>query len=576
MAVARVLKGLLRQPKVFRLIAGCVTVAAVILALVEPVRLTEPDDWAYYFAVRNFSQGRLVIDDALHNQQVVEARTHGGELIQYVRIGPNQWALEKAPGAVFYIVPFQILNVSKAASILLLLGAVTVTYVLLRRLRNEITACIGVVLLVATPVTLTMLLRTYMDTIYDSAFLFIGGGFYIYCMIRQSELKSFPRGALMFLAFFCISWSVVARYTNFPVAAVFALHYLVARGTAATRHRVRLSLPELTAAVLGVGIPAALLLGYHSVVFGSPFNYGYNYSQLPIKFAYQYLGQTDAQGNSVALNVIAGNLRNMPLPLLIGFPLLAVAVPGIFFILYQKLSANPGLSKPDPWWEITWDIVLLLLAWVVCVFGLYMLYEWTATPQEQLMPFIIKARFYLPGLLPLVIFTSLLMTRWSGELVTALLVIIVISGFAISLRSSATGLGKRPVIAQPVQPSTPPRYQVPSTVVPQVPQTLPALINNVRRQVKLSPTNEQNLQTRFNVLMEWTVLLSEQGFDVKEVMPPDRLWRIQSAILSGNLHEAAAMVDAAYGDMERAFGNMLLDKNQRSTLGATYARNVLS
>lgn len=227
MSVTRIFEGFFRQPKVFRLVAGCITAAAVILALVEPLRFTEPDDWAYFFAARNFSQGHLVVDDALHNQQVAEARTNGGELIQYVRIGENQWALEKAPGTVFYIVPFQILGIPKAASILLLLGAVTVTYLLLKRLRDEKTALIGTVILVATPVLLTMLLRVYMDTFYDSAFLFIGGGLYIFHMIRRHELKRFPGAVLLFLAFFCISWCVVARYTNFPVAAVFALHYLV-------------------------------------------------------------------------------------------------------------------------------------------------------------------------------------------------------------------------------------------------------------------------------------------------------------------------------------------------------------
>jgi len=125
------------------------TTAAVVLALVEPMRLTEPDDWAYYYAATNFSQGRLVIDGALHNQQVAEARLRGGELIQYVRIGANQWALEKAPGTVFYMVPFKTLGIPRAANILLLLGAVAVTYLVLKQLRDEKTACIGTVLLLA-------------------------------------------------------------------------------------------------------------------------------------------------------------------------------------------------------------------------------------------------------------------------------------------------------------------------------------------------------------------------------------------------------------------------------------------
>lgn len=452
----KVLLSLFRQPNIYRLITASIMVLVSILALVEPTRLTEPDDWAYYYAAKNFSQGRLVIDEQLHNQQVAEARARGGELIQYVRIGTNRWALEKAPGTVFYMVPFDMLGIPKAANIVLAFGIAFIIYLVLKRLRDEKTACIGTLLLLVTPVTLTMLFRAYMDTFSGSAFLFIGGGLYIYYMMRQTELKPFIKGAALFLAFFFISWSVVARYTNFPIALVFALHYCITRIALIAKKRTSYLTPEIAPVVIGIGIPMAILLGYHTIVFGSPFNYGYNYTKLPIKFAFQYFGQTDTQGNSIPLQIIAGNLRNMPPSLFIGFPLLVIAIPATFVILYQKATATFTETKVDTWAELRWNILFLLIGWAVCVFPLYMLYEWTAPSQMESMPFIVKARFYLPGLFPIVIFTSLLITRLARELVIVLLAVSLVMGPIVSVQSAIVGLGRpsegKPPIQEPLEP----------------------------------------------------------------------------------------------------------------------------
>ena len=78
----KILSGLFRQPNIYRLLTACVLLLVIVLVLIEPVRLAEPDDWAYYYAAKNFSQGHLVINDQLHSQQVVEASQRGGQFVQ--------------------------------------------------------------------------------------------------------------------------------------------------------------------------------------------------------------------------------------------------------------------------------------------------------------------------------------------------------------------------------------------------------------------------------------------------------------------------------------------------------------
>lgn len=541
----RILSAFTRKTNIYRIVTACALLLVIVLALIVPIRLTEPDDWAYYYTAKNFSQGRLVIDDQLHSQEVAEANQQGGQLGQYVQIGPDKWALEKAPGTVFFMVPFYILGIPKAANIILIILVAFVTYLLLRRLRDENTAFIGTTLLLITPLTLTMLFRSYMDTLSGSAFLFIGGALYVYFVIRQSELKPVFRGLLLFLAFLSISWSVVARYTNLPIAAAFALHYVITRIIMLSKAKRKYIISEVAPVVLGIAIPMAVLLTYDTSVFGSPLNFGYNYTKGQISFAFQYLGQTDVQGNSIPLQILIGNLRNMPSALLIGLPLLAIAIPGTFVILYQKSHTFFVKTRNDEWPDMKWNILFLLIAWILSAFLLYMLYEWTSPLTMENQSFFIKARFYLPGLFPVVILTALVMSRWAKQLVAGLLIISVVAGVLISINSARIG-----PVGQTAPPPASPGIQQPA-VPPQQGQADPQqFINSIRQQVKQTPTNRQNLPPRFQALTLWTLSLSNQGFPVAQVMPTNRIWIIQNMINAGNLDDAAKNIDQAFKDLE--------------------------
>jgi len=189
-----------------RIIVGVGFIVAMALVLATPLRMPDPDDWAYYYGVKNFSQGHFTLDNSTFFQQARETGKQGGALIQYLHIKHDTWVLEKAPGAVFYLVPFQKLGVPRYANVLLALGMVVVTFILLKRLRDEKAAMVGSLLMLFTPIGLVMLNRVYMDTYASLAFLVMGGGLYIYYHLERDKLTSRKGGILLFLAFFFIGW----------------------------------------------------------------------------------------------------------------------------------------------------------------------------------------------------------------------------------------------------------------------------------------------------------------------------------------------------------------------------------
>jgi 4-amino-4-deoxy-L-arabinose transferase-like glycosyltransferase len=91
---------------------------------------------------------------------------------------------------------------------------VIVTYILLKRLRDEKAAMIGSLLMLFTPIAMVMLNRAFMDTYASLAFLVIGGGLYIYSHLERGNLGPVKGGILLGLAFLFTGWSVIARSTR--------------------------------------------------------------------------------------------------------------------------------------------------------------------------------------------------------------------------------------------------------------------------------------------------------------------------------------------------------------------------
>jgi hypothetical protein len=273
-----------------RVVVAVGFIIATILNLAMPVQMPDPDDWAYYHGVRNFSEGHLTIDNLDQYKQARDTMNQGGMLLQYLPLDFNKWALEKAPGYVFYLVPFYKIGIPRYGNVLLALGMLIVTFILLKRLRNEKAAMIGSLLTLYTPIAMVMINRTFMETYSCLAFMVIGGGLYIYYQLERKNLSPAKGGILLFFAFLFISLSVITRYTNLPIAVILALHLAVTRFIAWRKSEKTGLIPEIVPLVLGIGLPIVAILLYNNYVFGSSLQYGYAVSPYPIKFAFQYLG----------------------------------------------------------------------------------------------------------------------------------------------------------------------------------------------------------------------------------------------------------------------------------------------
>jgi hypothetical protein len=418
-----------------RVIVALGFIIAMILVLVTPLQKPDPDDWAYYYAVRHFSDGHFTIDNATWAKDAAETGKMGNYLLQYLPIGYDKWALEKPPGYVFYMIPFEKMGLPRFGNVLLALGMVIVTFLVLKRLRDEKAAMIGSLLMLFTPISLVMLNRAYMDTYASTAFLVMGGGLYIYYHLVRARLSTLKGGTLLFLAFFLTAWSVVTRYTNLPVAVVLALHLVITRFVAWRKGGVTGFRIEMFPLVLGIGLPVLAILLYDYFVFGSPLTYGYSLTPFDVTFAFQYLGKVDANGESIPVMILKYNLQGYSRNLFIGLPLLILAIPGFAAVLYFKFASRFKRDRSSPKWlslntELSWDILWVLIGWFVFVFFLYLTYEWTA----GLLPengFLYYDRFMLPGLFPVVIVCALILGRFPYKVLIPVLVILLGFGSAI-------------------------------------------------------------------------------------------------------------------------------------------------
>jgi hypothetical protein len=407
-------------------------IAATVLILSTPLQMPDPDDWAYNSGVKNFSQGHFTLSNAAYMLQAKQVGQQGGILLQYLHIDHDKWVLEKAPGCIFYLIPFYKMGIPRWSNVILALGMVIVTFILLKRLRDEKAAMVGSLLILFTPISMVMMNRIYMDTYSSLALLVIGGGLYLYYHLERASVSAWKGGILLFLAFFFISWSVVARFTNLPIAVILALHLVITRIFDLCKKQGARIKFEILPVILGIGIPLAGMLVYDYFVFGSAIKTGYSFSPYPIKFAFQYLGQVDANGVSIPDQIISYNVQGALRNTLIGFPLLLIGIPAFCIILYQligilfKWRGTTGkLSTLRS--EMTWDVFLVMTGWFLAVFLLYLMYEWTAG-LKQGGGFVLFNRFYLPMLFPIVVICALVMARFPYKILIPVMLVFVVWG----------------------------------------------------------------------------------------------------------------------------------------------------
>jgi hypothetical protein len=92
------------------------------------------------------------------------------------------------------------------------------------------------------------------------------------------------------------------------------------------------------------------------------------------------------------------------------------------------LKAKLSKEHDTPWQELSWPVLLILIGWFLSVYVYYFLYEWTSRPLVERLSYMAVARFYLPGLFPLVIINSLLLAKVPPKLALTILLICFIMG----------------------------------------------------------------------------------------------------------------------------------------------------
>ncbi len=410
------------HPWFYRTIALVVFLAAQLLVLAIPQKMQEPGDWGFQYAARNFAQGHVVLTDEQYIEQSWGAWFAGGQLLSYANVGEHSWAFTWAPGYAFYLVPFERIGAPWLGASLLSFGLAAVLYLLLARIKDEKTALLGVVLLVFSPLYLAMWQRVYMDSLAALAFCGIGGGLYLYYWLSRARLRASVCAVILLVAGFMIMASVGVRYTNIAVAAVFGVHFIVmaVRSHLRREHFLPIGLLfGLGAALSGVGI-----LIYRGVAFGTPFNSGGEFAQLPVKFAWHY---TLGSGFSIVRN----NIIQLWAPLITAMPVLFVAVPAFAAVGYGK-GFFP--RRRDTWLELPAHTFHLLWGWVAAVFGVYVMYEWTSYQAGGQLLFPLLARFYLPALFPLVVISALMLRRLSVRFWGSILTVLTVLGIIFYLQ----------------------------------------------------------------------------------------------------------------------------------------------
>jgi hypothetical protein len=246
-----------------------------------------------------------------------------------------------------------------------------------------------------------MLQRSFFFSFAAASFLGMGGGLYIYYCLRCGELSRRAAYGVLFLAALGLGCGVFASYANVWVCVVFLIHFIYLHVRLYKSGRKNETLWAAGCFFLGLLVPLVGLLIYQNAVFGAPFSFGFQYTELPVGFS---------------LWSVPNNIGQTAVAWLVGFPLLLSGLAALIWALYRRSSQS----------VFSMDLILLLAGWVLAVFGLYLTYEWTAASDMAGMPFIVLARYALPGLLPLLLLSILWLDKlprraWWGVAVSLLI-----------------------------------------------------------------------------------------------------------------------------------------------------------
>lgn len=387
--------------------------------LLSPKTMHEPDSWSYYFAAENFSEGSFVVDSATHEAQVNYAESQGGDLINYLQFSEptweehhwqDMWYFEKSPGYPMLLSGWHKFGISSFFPIVLGL-AVTLVLIFVGHVMFDKRGFLLPLFFWANPLMMIMFHRVYMAMFASVAFLTTGAGLTLVYCFKRGNFSRRMSVALLLLAGTTLGISVLIRHSNVLIVLLIGgyLIFTVRRDKLRTLAVISWLTPIIWALV---GFAT-----YNTLLFGSPFDYGYKYSPFITTFATRYLFTDPGKFAST----VTTNLRLISYYLVAGFPVLMLGILSMFF--------STKHSKRKETRSLKVSLSILTLAWLVVGVGYYIPYEWTALNYDVAIGTVRMAmltRFYLPIAFPVAVVVTHGLQRIPRSLKIVMIILIML------------------------------------------------------------------------------------------------------------------------------------------------------
>jgi hypothetical protein len=343
-------------------------------ALSRPVKLLEPDDYAYRASIVALSEGHIVLTDAQYQDLRGRLQTadgegsdasgfggEGGGISQWTQLDDGRWVSEKNPGYPFFAVPFQLAGILRAAPLFHGALGCLALFVGGRRWLGAWGGTWAVGLFCSSGVAMTFAWRAWMPTFTGAALVAAGTGALLWALLA-GDASARRRTIAGLLGFLALEGAVLIRYTDVVALVVAIVAVLLVRRLAPGRIPRRALWWWLGSAASAV----LLALGWDQLVYGGALATGYASGVV-----------------TFGLGALRGNLTNMPRHLVTTMPASLLALAGIVWIVSRsvrlRLTARTGEIRPSrAVAHRDLAVAVALAASWAGNWGLYFLYYWTA------------------------------------------------------------------------------------------------------------------------------------------------------------------------------------------------------
>ena len=378
-------------------------------ALSRPVKLLEPDDYAYRASIVALSEGHVLLTDAQYRDLATRLRQSDSSagmsrsrgISQWTRLDDGRWVSEKNPGYPFFAAPFEMLGLTRLTPLFYgALGCIAL-FAGGRRWLGAWGGTWTVGLFCSSGAALAFAWRAWMPTFTGAALLAAGAGALLWAVLA-SDAGGRRRTIVGLLGFLALEGAMLIRYTDAIALAVAVVAVLAAWRFAPGRLPRRALLWWLGSAVLAGG----LVLAWNTAVYGSPSSTGYASGVV-----------------TFGLGALSGNFHNLPKHLVTTMPVSLLALAGLVWMAARSLrlrrTAPPGEIRPSraaAHRDLAVAAALTAAWWGI--WGLYFTYYWTAQtrsgpggPGVGAGGAVHLIRFYVPALAPIALLAAWALVR---------------------------------------------------------------------------------------------------------------------------------------------------------------------